>query len=339
MSTPSRPNRSLGNVSAFDRALTSAPRASQQLHHGRVVLGRRPHQRGLAELRLLAALTLAPGRGAPATTSALPVRAAVISTVWPRETRWLGVGAGREQRLTSARVAVERRPATAASRRSGWRRRAVAPACSSARRQVQIVGAHRPVQRRGAVGVGGVHFGRLLQQRAHGLRDRPPGSPPSRRRGAAGAATGATAASQRQRRSADASRPIRPSRAYAKKSSTRPSLSPKLSIRLPYWLAIASHRLPTGVCGVSCTCRWPLPTPPPTATHRQRVAGVPVRVAHAAAVDDQRVIEHRAVAVGQRPQLLEEPREQRHVIGVDLARSARSSARRCRGATRCGAAR
>ena len=35
---------------------------------------------------------------------------------------------------------------------------------------------------------------------------------------------------------------------YAKKSSTRPSLSPKVSIRLPYWFAIASQRLPTGVC-------------------------------------------------------------------------------------------
>ena len=39
------------------------------------------------------------------------------------------------------------------------------------------------------------------------------------------------------------------------KSSTRPSLSPKVSIRLPYWLAIASHRLPTGVCGFSWMCR------------------------------------------------------------------------------------
>src|SRR5436190_7994813 len=46
------------------------------------------------------------------------------------------------------------------------------------------------------------------------------------------------------------------------------------------------------------------------ATHghaRQRIAGVTVGIAHAATVEDQRVVEHRAVAVRERAQLVEEP--------------------------------
>ena len=45
---------------------------------------------------------------------------------------------------------------------------------------------------------------------------------------------------------------------------------------------------------------------------------VQVAVAHAAAVDEQALIEQRAVAVGRRAHLLGEVAEQRHVIGVDL---------------------
>ena len=43
-----------------------------------------------------------------------------------------------------------------------------------------------------------------------------------------------------------------------------------------------------------------------------------VPVAHPAAVDDERVIEERTVAVRRRLQSLEEFREERHVIGVQL---------------------
>ena len=51
---------------------------------------------------------------------------------------------------------------------------------------------------------------------------------------------------------------------------------------------------------------------------RQRIARVLIRIAHAAAVEDQRVIEQRAVAVGRRVQLLQELGEQLDVVGVDL---------------------
>src|SRR5262249_53137000 len=50
----------------------------------------------------------------------------------------------------------------------------------------------------------------------------------------------------------------------------------------------------------------------------QRVAGAPVRVPHSAAVEDERVIEHRAVTIRQRLQLVEEAREERHMVRVHL---------------------
>src|SRR5262245_59832033 len=52
--------------------------------------------------------------------------------------------------------------------------------------------------------------------------------------------------------------------------------------------------------------------------HRKRTGSVDVGIAHAAAIDDQRVIEQRPVTVGCRAQLLEELREQLRVIRVDL---------------------
>src|SRR5262245_47926131 len=54
------------------------------------------------------------------------------------------------------------------------------------------------------------------------------------------------------------------------------------------------------------------------ADYRQRIAGVRVRVAHPAAVDDQRVVEQRAVAIGRGLQFVDKLREQRGVIGIDL---------------------
>ena len=95
-----------------------------------------------------------------------------------------------------------------------------------------------------------------------------------------------------------------------KKSSTRPVLSPNCRSAAE----MIRHRQPQVT-----DRRLRLELNVPVAlTHaaadgddRQRIAGVPVGVAHAAAVEDQRVIEQRAVAVRRRAQLLEELREQR----------------------------
>src|SRR5262245_53800341 len=62
----------------------------------------------------------------------------------------------------------------------------------------------------------------------------------------------------------------------------------------------------------------PLANAAANADHRQRIAGMRVRVAHAAAVHDQRVIEHRSVAIGSGLQLLDELGEERRVIGIHL---------------------
>ena len=81
--------------------------------------------------------------------------------------------------------------------------------------------------------------------------------------------------------------------------------------------ATVSHRLPTGVRGGSRRCRCPAPTCAARHQQRQRIAGVLVRIAHAAAVHQHRVVEQRAVAVGRGLQPIEEPPEQLDVIGVD----------------------
>ena len=52
--------------------------------------------------------------------------------------------------------------------------------------------------------------------------------------------------------------------------------------------------------------------------HRHLLVRVPMRIAHVAALVDQHVIEHRAVAVGHVLQLLDEVRQVLHVIAVDL---------------------
>ena len=57
--------------------------------------------------------------------------------------------------------------------------------------------------------------------------------------------------------------------------------------------------------------------------HRQREVIVRVAVAHVAAVDEQRVVEHRAVAVRRVLELLHEPRERARVI--ESARAASRS--------------
>ena len=60
------------------------------------------------------------------------------------------------------------------------------------------------------------------------------------------------------------------------------------------------------------------PPPRPDHQHRQVLVRVAVAVAQAAAVDDHRVVEQRAVAVGRVLHLLDEPGEQLHVHRVDL---------------------
>ena len=86
----------------------------------------------------------------------------------------------------------------------------------------------------------------------------------------------------------------------------------------PNFSATLSQKFPTGVRVGSSMCRCPLPTPPPISDHRQRIGGVDVRIGHARAVDDQRMIEQGAVAIRRGAQLLQELRVHARVIGVDL---------------------
>ena len=88
----------------------------------------------------------------------------------------------------------------------------------------------------------------------------------------------------------------------------RPRADAERSCSTPNFCDSVSSRFAIGVLwGVSM---WRLPrtrpAPPPTIAVRQRPAGVPVAVAHAAAVDDQRMIQQRTVAVGRRAQPLDE---------------------------------
>ena len=81
--------------------------------------------------------------------------------------------------------------------------------------------------------------------------------------------------------------------------------------------SMPSIRLAFGLFSGAATCRLPCTSAlPPTNHHRQRVGRMDVAVTHAAAVDDHRVVEQRAVAVRRRGQPLHELREQRHVVGV-----------------------
>ena len=85
-----------------------------------------------------------------------------------------------------------------------------------------------------------------------------------------------------------------------------------------------------------------LPFTPP-AVHRRRYAAaetrVPVAVAHPAAINEQRAIEDRPVAIGKAAQTLQEFRQQARVISVRPSRAPRFARACSRDARWCGAAR
>ena len=86
----------------------SAPRVDERLDHGGVTFGGRPHQRGLPAPAFLRVDVGAVRRAAPSRHRALPVRAAVISTVSPSGSAVFGVGPGLQQQLDDRRrVAVD----------------------------------------------------------------------------------------------------------------------------------------------------------------------------------------------------------------------------------------
>ena len=86
---------------------------------------------------------------------------------------------------------------------------------------------------------------------------------------------------------------------------SRPVLSPSLSFGTPTLSSIDSSRFVIGVWSGYFRCRPPLMPAGAAADHeiRQREMIVRVAVAHVAAVEDQRVIEQRAVAVLDRVEL------------------------------------
>ena len=98
VSTPSRPKRSLGNDSVLDRALTSAPRVSEQRDHRGVVLGRSPHQCRLA-LLLLARVGVGALVEQPGTAAGVAGAGRRHQHRLAPARRGLGVGAGRQQQL------------------------------------------------------------------------------------------------------------------------------------------------------------------------------------------------------------------------------------------------
>ena len=141
----------------------------QCVRGGEVVLGCRPHQRGLA------APALAPVRVRPAveeqacTASARPVRAAVISAVSPSgvaqfgsapASRRIPMNAALPFSLATASGVASKRLAASAS----------APAAEQGLGARHVVVEGRPVERRRAVAVGGVGIEPLRQQRANALR-------------------------------------------------------------------------------------------------------------------------------------------------------------------------
>ena len=96
-------------------------------------------------------------------------------------------------------------------------------------------------------------------------------------------------------------------------------LSPMLSAGAPILCSIASSRFDIGVFSGKARWRPPSswPEAPPASSTGKGEKVVLVTVAQAAAVEDHRVIEQRAVAVGCGAQLVEERRQQAHVVTVE----------------------
>ena len=156
--------------------------------------------------------------------------------------------------------------------------------------------------------------------------------------------TAAASAEQTQRpaprpgRTHQSSSAIEPYRPDNGSIGSRPVLSPSVSAGTPDSSSIVSSRFVIGVSAGNRRWRSPF-TPAPDEQQRQVRVGVQVRVAQAGAVQEQRVIEHGAVAVGRRLELLQETREELGLIRAER-RVLRQLARcRRRGATARGAPR
>ena len=107
----------------------------------------------------------------------------------------------------------------------------------------------------------------------------------------------------------------------------RPVLSPSVSARTPALSSSVSSRFVIGACTADDEVPIAVDAEAPSADHEERQVDVCVRVriAQAGAVEEQRVIEQRAVAVGRRLQLVEEPGEQLRLIRVRPSRTSRSA--------------
>ena len=166
-------NSSSGAVDDVGARVDLGAGRRQRANHVGVILGRRPHQRGLAEPALAGVDVGAARRQQRRTVSTLPVRAAVISTVSPS-----GVAVLASAPALSSMRTIAALPLVGGQRQ---RRHAVAVGRGGVRARLQqdghrlaIVGAHRPVQRRRAVGLGGVDVGLAAEQATHRRRDRRP---------------------------------------------------------------------------------------------------------------------------------------------------------------------
>ena len=142
------------NIEEAERSLTSAPCSTSSLIGVGMVLGGGPHQRRLAVPASRARSGRRRARAGSSSTSGLPVRAAVIRTVSPSGSTAFGIRT-RPRAALRSRAAL---PLTAANW-SGVTPYAVGRGRVGARAKQQphhleIVGAHRPVQRRGAVALG-----------------------------------------------------------------------------------------------------------------------------------------------------------------------------------------
>ncbi len=175
-----------------ERALTSAPRAISSRHHLRLALRRRPTSAPSGRATAPSALTLAPR------FSSSPRRVDVAGARHHHQRR-LAVRVRRLHIATGLRAASRsaprcRRPPprTSASSRSRSSRSPCAPARNQRVDELDVVALHRPVQRRRAIGLGGVHVGALGHRNARaaaGRRSsrprradwRPPRLPPASR--------------------------------------------------------------------------------------------------------------------------------------------------------------
>ena len=154
----------------FERALTSAPGLDQRLDHVGVVLGSRPHQRGLTAQRLLRVDVGAVGQQRLDRRDS-PVRAAVISAVSPSGSAVFGSAPAVSSRSMMAALPLmhasdERRHAVAVGRLDvGFRGQEQFDRC-------HVVALDRPVSAVVPSGSAALTSTRACEQLAHRRADR-----------------------------------------------------------------------------------------------------------------------------------------------------------------------